>query len=71
MARKKESKKTFNIGFIYVDEPGGCEREDETQFDVCAGNEIELLELFGQFIAECHYTITAISYVEEVPYDGE
>ncbi len=63
------NRKTFNIGFTRIDEAG--EHGDETQFDVDAGNETELLELFGVFIKENNYMVSDIHYVEEVPYDGD
>ena len=41
---------------------------DETEFDVNDGDETELLRLFGDFIAENDFEVTAVGIIEEVPY---
>ena len=68
-----QKKRSFNVG--YYDPDGNT---DETQFDLedtdFASMATELIKLFEQFCSETYGSaqgLCEITYVEEVPYDGE
>lgn len=61
--------KSYRIGFTRIENRQLI--EDETEFDIVAGDEIALMLLFSDFCRENDFTIYTIDDVTEVPYDGE
>lgn len=74
--RSKNAMRTVNVGFQYEDPQEGLV-DDETQFDLVDADFgtmfAELHHLFRNFAEENGWNDSNcwISYVEEVPYDGE